>query len=178
MYHYKQRHRHTCWSAFAAMNKDGGIFPRLGVVDSGTLLSSPSKANIETYCSHTFRRVSTCETLVNSRCCCCYSVSWEWKVQNSREDAKHFLALYMFGMSGEATALESYLQQVAREISFSGCDVPAGEDDHRQSHVYCLHPWGVRAHHFVGRSTIRQVEQHSSSAVRVSSVLLCTSRSV
>jgi len=84
VYHYKQRHRHTCWSTFAAMNKDGGLFPQLGVVDSGTLLSGPSKANIETYCSHTFRRV---RRLANSRCCCCYSVSWERKIQNCGEDA-------------------------------------------------------------------------------------------
>jgi len=60
----------------------------------------------------------------------------------------------MFGMPGEATARESYLQQVAREKFFSGCDVPAGEDDHWQSHVHCPHPWGARGHHFVGLSPI------------------------
>lgn len=57
-YHYKQRHRHTCWSAFAAMNKGGGLFPELGVLGSGSLLSCPSKAYMETYCSMAFKRVS------------------------------------------------------------------------------------------------------------------------
>lgn len=56
-YDFKQRQRHTCWNVFAAMYKGSGMFPELGVVGSGTLLSGPSQAYMETYCSKSFQAV-------------------------------------------------------------------------------------------------------------------------
>jgi len=57
IYNSKQRNRHTSYAAFAAMNQGAGLFPELGVVGDGTILSPPSMANMETYCAKAFARV-------------------------------------------------------------------------------------------------------------------------
>ena len=57
-YEYKQRMRHQRYNTFAAMHLDAGEFPGLGVVGKGTLLSGPSRQNIENFCKYAFEKVS------------------------------------------------------------------------------------------------------------------------
>ncbi|CAM9279053.1 unnamed protein product [Hapterophycus canaliculatus] len=57
VYDRMQRQKHVSWNIFASIHKDAGIFPQLGVVGNGTLLSGPSSQYMKTYCEKAFEAV-------------------------------------------------------------------------------------------------------------------------